>query len=356
MIRRISASEPGSARFVTAAIISWNGGEDVVACLSSLLEQTTPTMQRIVVDNASTDGSLERLRVCDPNLEVIQNSSNLGFARAANQAFEAARGDWLLLLNQDVVLERDYLSRLIGAAVGDSTIGSVTGKLLKPGAGDKVIDSAGHLLFRNGWAANRGFMEVDTGQFETAQEVFGVCAAAALYRMAMLRDVCEGTARPFDERFFAYIEDVDLDWRARWLGWRARYVPVEAFHRRGASGVSSSPRQARRTIANRLMVVGNNDLWPAGLLRLPLAAAFAVAGVLRSLAPAPEVILGPVDALRGARSCQARRRFLLARRRVGESEMATWMQPFPFRERLVAELRKASLRRRRLPRAATPRE
>jgi GT2 family glycosyltransferase len=340
---------------VTAAIIGWNGGSDIEACLQSLLSQTVTATQTIVVDNGSTDGSVERLKALDPGVEVIANSTNLGFARAANQAFEAATGEWLLLVNQDVVLDADYLRRLLEAGIADSTIGSITGKLLLHGAGRQVIDTAGHVLYRNGWAANRGEHDLDTGQFDRAQEVFGVCAAAALYRVAMLRDACEGTARPFDERFFAFIEDVDLDWRARWLGWRAWYVPVEAWHRRGGSGAGYTPRQLRRTVANRLMVVANNDLWPGGLFRAPGAAAFAVAGVLRSIRHAPGVLLGPLDVLRSAREIRSRRRFIAARRRVSQQSMARWMQPYPFLERAGRVWRRRSARRRlRLPHTANP--
>ncbi len=94
---------------VSAAILNWNGGDLVVRCLRSLLRQTHLPGQRLVVDNGSSDGSLERLRAEDPDLEVIANPRNLGFARAANQAVAAAGGRWLLLLNLDVELEPDYV-------------------------------------------------------------------------------------------------------------------------------------------------------------------------------------------------------------------------------------------------------
>src|SRR5262249_58653681 len=117
-------------------------------------------------------------------------------------------------------------------------IGSLSGKLLRgdPVEGPSVIDSAGHVLYRNRTALNRGENEPDRGQFDEPAEVFGVCAAAALYRRAMLEDVRVGDDY-FDSTFFAYLEDVDLDWRARLRGWKAWYAPAAvAIHERGHTG------------------------------------------------------------------------------------------------------------------------
>ncbi len=213
------------ARDVSAAILNWNGGELVMRCLRSLQRQTCLPGQRIVVDNGSTDGSLERLQAEDPELEVIVNERNVGFARAANQAVARARGRWFLLLNLDVELEPDYVERLLAAGERSPRVSSVTGRLLRPrhGPGPAIVDSTGHLLFSNGWAANRGEASPDQPAWDQPGEVFGVTGAAPLYRVEALREASHGCARPFDERFFAYIEDVDLDWRLRWLGWRAWY-------------------------------------------------------------------------------------------------------------------------------------
>lgn len=346
----------GDRGVVTAAIIAWNGGEDIVACLGSVLRQTLPVAHTVVVDNGSVDGSIDRLLALDPGLQLIRNRTNVGFARAANQAFEAAAGQWLLLLNQDVLLEPDYLFRLLTAVEANAEIGSVTGKLLRLGLTPNVIDSAGHVLFRNGWAANRGELEHDRGQYDHEEEVFGVCAAAALYRTTMLQDVREGLARPFDERFHSYIEDVDLDWRGRWLGWRAWYVPAVAWHRRSGSNVIGTAAQTRRTIANRLMVVANNDLWPSGLHRLPAALAFALAGALRSIRTGIEPPLGIIDALRAFPASRARRRFLVARRQTNPRDIESWMRPYPYRERLSRLFHLKRIRRfGALPQVVDPR-
>jgi GT2 family glycosyltransferase len=328
------------AERVSAAILNWNGGELVLSCLRTVLSQDHAPVEVIIVDNASTDGSLERLLAIHPPLKVIKNPRNVGFARAANQAIAQANGDWLLLLNLDIELGTDYTSRLLAAAARDDRIGSLTGKLLRPKSGGNVIvDSTGHVLFRNGWAGNRGENLPDGGQWERSEEVFGVTAAAALYRMEMLRDVVDGTARPFDERFFAYIEDVDLDWRMRWLGWKAWYEPVVAWHHRSATGARRSASILRHILKNRLLLVADNDLWPQGLLRLPGVAFFTVltagAFALESLS-AP---LGIFDFIRLAPESGRRRRFLRSGRRVSPEEMARWMTPFPYLRKIGNTLR-----------------
>jgi GT2 family glycosyltransferase len=331
---------------VTAAILNWNGGELVVDCLRSLLGQTHPIEDRIVVDNASTDGSLDKLKAVDPDLTVISNSRNLGFAAAANQAVAAAKGSWLLLANLDVEFERDYVARLVSAGLRDPKIGSVTGKLLRSRVKEvpAIVDSTGHTLYRNGWAGNRGEGLPDTGQWEQAEEVFGVTAAAPLYRMEMLREVSDESARPFDERFFAYIEDVDLDWRMRWLGWKAWYEPVIAWHHRSATGARRSPFILRHILKNRLLLVANNDLWPQGLLRLPGVAAFTFIVGLRFTLESPAAPLGVIDFFRLLPDSLRRRRFLRSRRRVAPRDMARWMEPFPYRQKITEALRHGASR------------
>jgi GT2 family glycosyltransferase len=257
----------------------------------------------------------------------------------------AATRKWLLLANLDVEFETDYIARLLAAGESDDRIGSVTGKLLRPrSSAGLVVDSTGHILYRNGWAGNRGEGEIDGGQWETSGEVFGVTAAAPLYRMSMLADVCEGDARPFDERFFAYIEDVDLDWRMRWLGWKAWYVPAVAWHFRSATGARRAPFVLRHILKNRLLLIANNDLWPEGLLRLPSVAAFTVLASVQFGLESPRSLLGIVDAARHISGCRQRRRFLRSKQRIEARDIERWMEPFPYRQKISRRLRSGTSR------------
>jgi GT2 family glycosyltransferase len=328
------------AERVSAAILNWNGGELVLSCLRSLVQQTRAPDEIIIVDNASTDGSLEHLEQLQPGLRVVRNSVNVGFARAANQAVNAATGQWLLLLNLDIELSHEYIQRLLEAGDSDGRIGSLTGKLLRPLTGSAhTIDSTGHVLFRNGWAANRGEEMPDEGQWESSGEVFGVTAAAAMYRKAMLSDVVEGPARPFDERFFAYIEDVDLDWRMRWMGWKAWYVPVPAIHHRSATGGRRQTKILQHILKNRLLLVANNDLWPDGLKRVPGVVMFTLLTAVQFGLEAPRAPAGILHALQHLGGSVRRRRFLRRKRTVGPAEISAWMQPFPYRHKIARRLR-----------------
>jgi GT2 family glycosyltransferase len=206
------------------------------------------------------------------------------------------------------------------------------------------VDSTGHILFRNGWAANRGEGLPDTGQWERAEEVFGVTAAGALYRMKMLREIEDGPARPFDERFFAYVEDVDLDWRMRWLGWKAWFEPVVAWHHRSATGARRSPFILRHILKNRLLLVANNDLWPQGVARIPGVVAFSVLAAVQFGLESPKAWLGMVDFLRQLPGSVRRRRFIKAKRRVAPDAIAAWMHPFAYRRQIARRLRRGTTR------------
>jgi GT2 family glycosyltransferase len=162
--------------------------------------------------------------------------------------------------------------------------------------------------------------------------------------MQMLREVAEGSARPFDERFFAYIEDVDLDWRMRWLGWKAWYEPAVAWHHRSATGARRSPFILRHILKNRLLLVANNDLWPEGLVRLPGVVAFTVMTAVQFALESPSSPLGVIDFLRHLPGSRRRRQFLRAKRRVKTSQVTRWMVKFPYRQKLMRRLRRLATR------------
>jgi GT2 family glycosyltransferase len=179
---------------VAVAVINYNGAEYLKACIESLRGQDHPPAEAVVLDNRSTDGSVTLLREIFPEIRLIELPSNLGYADAANLAIRETDSRYLLLVNPDVVLTPNYLRELLYAAERRPDTGSLTGKLLRfpEGADVNVIDSTGHIMFRNRWASNRGTGEEDLGQYEESREVFGVSGAAALYRREMLEDIRGG--------------------------------------------------------------------------------------------------------------------------------------------------------------------
>ena len=216
---------------VAVVIPNWNGKRWLPDCLESIAAQTLAPAETIVVDNGSTDGSLELLRE-SPGVRVVSLGRNTGFAFAANRGVEAAESELVALVNTDVVLVPEWLERMVGALESDPAAASVACKMVDLRHPELLYD-AGDVLRRDGACEQRGRFERDDGRFDQPGEVFGACAGAALYRRSVVV-----AAGGFDERYFTYLEDVDLALRMRLAGWRCRYEPVVAHH----AGEGSSER------------------------------------------------------------------------------------------------------------------
>jgi len=235
---------------ISVVVINWNSGTDLADCLPSVLAQTLPPFEMLIIDNASTDASpavgrraLEAAdRPSSCRMAWVMNGRNEGFSRAANQGIAATTGDWVLLLNPDVVLAPAFLDEAWGAVRARPEAGSLGGKVLR--FDHRTIDTTGQFVRADGRVRERGYGEADRGQYEQSGEIFSVCGAVALYRRAMLVDVAvEGEC--FDEDFFAFYEDADLGWRAQRRGWRCWYQPTAvAYHARGGTN-----REGRRVWA-----------------------------------------------------------------------------------------------------------
>lgn len=223
---------------VAAVVPNWNGRRWLPGCLAALRAQTRAFDRLVVVDGGSVDGSVELLRAEHPDVEVLALPKNLGFAGAANRGIWAANDvDAVALVNTDVVLAEDWLARALGA-LQQPGVGSVATKLVTL-ADPRVVDDAGDVLRRDGACEQRGRGRRDDGRWDDPGEVWGACAGAALYRRDALSE-----AGGFDERFFAYMEDVDLALRLRMAGWTCWYEPAVAHH----AGQGSSA-QLRRSVA-----------------------------------------------------------------------------------------------------------
>jgi GT2 family glycosyltransferase len=209
---------------VSVVIPNWNGRRWLSGCLESVAAQTTPAAEVIVVDNGSADGSLEYLRDQHPRVRVLALGRNTGFAYAANRGVEAAHGELVALINTDVVLDRDWLERMAGALSARPDAASAACKMLMLDGSGQVYD-AGDVLRRDSACEQRGRFRLDDGRFDAAGDVFGACAGAAVYRRDAVLEL-----GGFDERFFAYLEDVDLALRLRLRGWTCRYEPAVCWH------------------------------------------------------------------------------------------------------------------------------
>lgn len=230
----------------TVVIPNWNGRRWLPGCLEAIAQQVAGPDEVIVVDNGSTDGSVGYVREEHPDVHLIGLPTNTGFAHAANLGLLAARSEFVALVNTDVLLQPDWLARMSRTLTEHPQAASVACKMLSLAEPDRVYD-AGDILRRDGACEQRGRFGLDDERWDEPGDIFGACAGAALYRRRALVDVgC------FDERYFAYLEDVDLALRLQLAGWRCRYEPAVAFH----AGEGSSPQLA----GGHIYLVARNTL------------------------------------------------------------------------------------------------
>ena len=230
---------------VAIVIVSWNSRDYLEKCLPSLCGLERPARQIVVVDNGSTDGTPDWLGENFPEVDLVVLPVNEGFCRANNLGIARTTAPFVLVLNPDTELEPDYLRRLL-PAFDDPDVGIACGKLLR--LDRRTLDSAGQQLARSRQPLDRGYGKPDRGQYDRDETVFGACGAAAVYRRSMLDSIVDEGGQFFDEAFFAFVEDLDLAWRARKLGWRAVYrFAAVGYHARG--GTSSGPLWRRRVAA-----------------------------------------------------------------------------------------------------------
>jgi GT2 family glycosyltransferase len=215
----------------SVVIPNWNGAQHLPVCLDALREQTYPDLEVLVVDNASTDGSQALLVRRYPEVRLLSLPRNLGLTGANNAGFRAARGEVLISLNNDTEAGPHFVKALADALVAHPEAGMAASKMLLFDRRD-TIHSAGDGYRVDGIPFNRGVWQRDEGQFDEPGWIFGGCGGAVAYRRTMLDEI-----GPFDETFFMYCEDVDLNWRAQLAGWRCWYTPAAVvYHKLSATG------------------------------------------------------------------------------------------------------------------------
>lgn len=253
---------------VSINLLSWNGKKYVDDCLSSVFNQTYPNLEVLVIDNGSKDGTIDCLKEINKkhkNLRIVFiYPKNVGFAVAHNHLIQESKGEFVICLNQDVILDKDFIKQGIETFQQNDKISTVQGKLLRWKKGlstssenvgyhiSHIIDTTGLIVLKNRRIINRGQGEIDQGQFEKAEEIFGADGAVPIYRKKALEDI-KIENEYFDEDFFAYKEDVDLAWRMKLYGWKAIYQPKSiAWHDRTAG--DSAAISYIRIIKERLKI------------------------------------------------------------------------------------------------------
>jgi GT2 family glycosyltransferase len=213
---------------ISVIVVNYNGKKFLSDCFNALFLQTYKPFEVRMVDNNSNDGSVEYVQQNFPDIKVFSQPGNLGFAGGTNAGIRKAGGEFILTLNNDTIVTGDFMKELAHPMVSDPSVGMCASKMIFPGG---RINSTAICISRSGAAWDRGMGELDHGQFDVAEEVFGPCAGAALFRRTMLDEI-----GLFDEDFFLYMEDVDLAFRARLSGWKCMYVPTaQVIHVHGGT-------------------------------------------------------------------------------------------------------------------------
>jgi len=246
---------------ISVVVLNWNGLQVLDDCLRSLHNQTYRPIEMIVVDNASTDGSVDFLKEQFQDVRLIINEKNLGFGAGNNIGIRASHGKYIMMLNNDTRLDPRCVEELKRSIEKDERYGACASKILLENQPD-IIDGVGIVVCPDGLSFGRGRLE-KSDRYDEEEEIFFASDGACLYRREMLDDI-----GLYDEDFFAYADETDMGWRARLAGWKCIYSPkaIVYHHHSTSSGGRVSAFKAFLVERNRIWVALKN--FPISLILL----------------------------------------------------------------------------------------
>ena len=365
-------------KLVSIVILTYNGEKTIKDCLNSILAQDYQNLEIIVVDNASTDGTkeiLNRFKNYDLRFTIIENPKNIGFA-GMNIAIDASRGEYILYLNQDVILDKDFINNAVGLMERDEKTGVAQGKLIRKESGishqelrKKIIDSTGIKIFKSRRMVDRGQGEEDKGQYEKIEEVFGCNGAVSFFRKKCLEDVKISLFHPdpaldagegshqrdssvavlpqndiggadyYDPDFFMYKEDVDLSWRIRLYGWKIMYCPKaiaytdrtsKPINEKNGAGQMIKTRRGQKqyvqyySFKNHRLAMIKNELPSLFFRHLPWILPREIGYWLYVLFFEPKTWPAIKELFKQMPGAWQKRKIIMANKRVGNKEMGKW--------------------------------
>jgi GT2 family glycosyltransferase len=254
---------------VAVVILNWNGIKHLREFLPSVLASTWPNLDIIVGDNGSTDGSVDFLKQNFPAVQIIQNDQNYGFTGGYNRVLERVEADYFILLNSDVEVHNGWIEPVIALMESDPMIAAAVPKIKSFAEKDHFehAGAAGGFIDIFGYPFCRGRMfyeiEADKGQYEQSDEVFWASGAA----MFVKREYWVSSGG-FDDRFFAHMEEIDLCWRLKNMGYKVMYCPQsEVYHVGGGTLNTENPFKTFLNFRNNLLLLKNNlSFWRGALI------------------------------------------------------------------------------------------
>jgi len=216
---------------VSLIVLNWNGKELLRRCLRSIESIDYPNVEVIVVDNASTDSSVDMVREEFPSAKIIVNALNLGFAGGNNEGIRIARGEIVALINNDVILDRNWVTFIAQAIMNNPKIGIVGGKIFYAGSNNLIYSAGGKVSYLRGTVALVGMGRQDSSEFSKSRLVDHVAGCAMAFRRDLVKKV-----GLLDPEYFLYVEETDFCFRARRANYKISYVPEAiAWHLAGGT-------------------------------------------------------------------------------------------------------------------------
>lgn len=337
---------------VSVIILTYNAQKYIKDCLESVQKQTYPEIEILIIDNNSQDKTKDFLKGLTPkaNLKIFFNNQNTGFSAGQNQGIRESRGEFVLCLNQDVILAKNFIEAGLSLIGQNKKIGAVQGKLLRPvpklafGAGlrqpaKNTIDTTGLIMLKNRRIISRGQGQIDQNQYEETAEIFGADGATPLYRKQALEDA-KINQEYFDEDFNMYKEDVDLAWRLRLFGWQIFYQPkAVAWHWRGSGDAATRApwgivRERRKisqfskylSFKNQRLTQIKNELPWLFFKHLPWIIPKEISAWLYVLIFEKYTWGAIKDLLKQAPAAWQKRKIIMAKKKIGAEEMKRWFE------------------------------
>ncbi len=286
---------------ISVVVLNWNGVQFLKDCFDSIKNQTFRDFETILVDNASSDSSVEFAKKNYPFVKIIRNRENVGFAKANNIGFKESRGEWILALNNDTKLKENCLAEIAQtiARSKESRLGSICPKMLFFDGNN--IDTLGHII-------SPSLLCIDCKDEKNIKKVIGPCGGAAIYSRLMLEDTSINNEY-YDERYFIYNEDFDLNLRAKLYGWKTAYCKNAVVYHIHSATMKQS---------NKSIYLGNrNVIWTVikdvptleMIIFGPLFLLTRIAVFFKYLFRMPGLIMkSNADALRGLNKAMTQRR------------------------------------------------